>query len=412
VPKVNQAGSINLLVLTALLGIIAFLMLSNLGDFKNRIFSFLYQKPSSFAAAGSLVLQDRKDLTSLETTDVTIRVQLNTPYTPSLTVNSKMPFSLIKETFAAKGGIKGNPSPKPSPLVSPSPTQSIAPSPQPSQNPSLDPSITPSSSTTLKTTSIILAEDPSFTKNAYVIDKNTPNILPLNTSPYIAYYTFSDPSLGTKTLYAKFINSDGSSQIAQSTINLIAIKNPIPTGFSYPSPKPSDFPVATSVPNTMELKYEEVWTYAPFNCYHEDYWHTRYWQGSINPGETMTIPMPYCNFTQFNTGPGADGLFTQAYGMGSFTLTTISPSGQIYTSKTVATDGNYRNLKKCNIQPKTHLSYSGGEGTIESETWSIKLTNTGTTILNNLTLLALSFQNRANMEYANCPQSDWNLVYP
>lgn len=81
--------------------------------------------------------------------------------------------------------------------------------------------INPSPSATVIAQSVVLAEDSNFTQNSQTI--NT-----IATNPFYANYTFSNTQAGIKTLWVKFIASDGSVQTFSSSITLTA-PSPLPS---------------------------------------------------------------------------------------------------------------------------------------------------------------------------------------
>lgn len=85
------------------------------------------------------------------------------------------------------GGGGGDTRPQIQPTQTPAPTQTSSPS-----------------ATPVTTEKVVLAEDPNFTVNKQTLD--------FTTSPIT--YTFSDPTPGPKTLYVKFISSNGKEQNA------------------------------------------------------------------------------------------------------------------------------------------------------------------------------------------------------
>lgn len=87
--------------------------------------------------------------------------------------------------------------------------------------PSPSPSPTPTSGP-VTTVSVVLAEDPNFTINKQELNFTTDLIT----------YTFSNSSAGTKTLYVRFVASDGRTQNGNpypATINLVPVSAPVVT---------------------------------------------------------------------------------------------------------------------------------------------------------------------------------------
>lgn len=114
-------------------------------------------------------------------------------------------------------------SPSPAPVVSPSSNPTKTPTPAASASPSPVVILSPSPSPTPVATvvSAVLAEDSGFTKNAVNVQ--------IASDPSFVNYTFSDTSLGTKTIYAKFKSSDGQEKTFSKSINIVAVASPSPT---------------------------------------------------------------------------------------------------------------------------------------------------------------------------------------
>ncbi len=109
----------------------------------------------------------------------------------------------------------------PVPTPTPGATASSTPTPTSTSTPTPVPTPTP----TYTTVSATLAEDVNFTKNVVTVQ-------PFSSNPTYTNYTFSDSSLGTKTLYVKYTSSFGSVQTFNNSIDLVAQPTPTPTGSS------------------------------------------------------------------------------------------------------------------------------------------------------------------------------------
>ena len=97
----------------------------------------------------------------------------------------------------------------------------LSPPPTPTSTPTTAPSASPTPSPTIAMAAI--AEDSGFTQNVV-------NIMPFTADPTFVNYTFSNSTLGTKTLYAKFTSNTGQTQTFNTSVQLVAIS---------PSPSPS-----------------------------------------------------------------------------------------------------------------------------------------------------------------------------
>lgn len=92
-----------------------------------------------------------------------------------------------------------------------------------------------STSSAVVTQSVVLAEDPGFTVNKQTVNFTTNSFT----------YTFSSANPGTKTLYAKFIASDGQEQNASPFPITITLQTPSPTPTSSPTPSATPTPSPT-----------------------------------------------------------------------------------------------------------------------------------------------------------------------
>lgn len=108
-----------------------------------------------------------------------------------------------------------------SPIPTPTPTPSPSSVPTPTPDTTASPTPTPTPTPGPTTVSAILAEDAGFTKNVVTIQ-------PFSANPTYINYTFSDASLGTKTLYVKYTSSSGSVQTFNNSIDLVAAPTPTP----------------------------------------------------------------------------------------------------------------------------------------------------------------------------------------
>lgn len=147
-------------------------------------------------------------------------------------IKSGTPAVSAKLIVTYDDGAVGSPSPVPTPTPTPTPTSTPIPtqSPTPTPIPTVVP--TPSPTSTPETISMAtLAEDANFTQNVITIS-------PFTASPTYTNYTFSDSSVGTKTLFVKYTSNTGSEQTFNSSIQLVSSTNttsahfPIGLGFN------------------------------------------------------------------------------------------------------------------------------------------------------------------------------------
>ena len=112
-------------------------------------------------------------------------------------------------TYDTGGIVASSPSPTPAvPSPSPAPAQTIA--------------------------MAVMAEDSGFTQNVV-------NIMPFTADPTFVNYTFSNSTLGTKTVYAKFTSSTGQEQTFNTSVQLVAPAVP------SPSPTPTSSSVTSDI---------------------------------------------------------------------------------------------------------------------------------------------------------------------
>lgn len=282
----DQKGVIHLLPLIAAVGLLAFILISNTFFFRDNLFNTLFPKPSSFAtedAPGSVRFVDGSGTTITATSSATAKVRVVTPNWDANSQNRTTTSSLVKEAraehiYSCECGGAGQPccdNSSPSkdayhcgqrngsscledlfctgntcqpPFPSPPPYSQgyYGPTPTPysqgnyySQG-SYIPSPPPTPTPAPITTAIILAEDPGFAKNVKSVGTGTA------IKTYDIDYSFSDSTLGTKTLYVKFKASNGQEQNATPFPAIIKLVKP---GISEPvTPSPTSSPTPTPRP--------------------------------------------------------------------------------------------------------------------------------------------------------------------
>jgi hypothetical protein len=174
-------------------------------------------------------------------------------------------------------------------------------------------------------------------------------------------------------------------------------------------------PAALAGPNSpgsttgLSLVYEYRSGYPPNECYHEDSIHTRSWAGSLNPGESFRLSLPFCTSTQYRSGPGAAGFMMEVSGSGTFTATATSPSGVVYQAHLVSTTNNKQTWKRCNLQPSFNATTQTGTGTIEPGVWTLVFTNTSSRLARDVGVKGLVSQAVSSRQQTNCPSQDWNF---
>lgn len=79
----------------------------------------------------------------------------------------------------------------------------------------------------VKTIKVVIAENPNFSTNVVELTH-------FNLGSNIIDYPFSDPTPGTKLVYAKFIANSGEEQVFSDSVDLVTIPSPTPTPVTYP----------------------------------------------------------------------------------------------------------------------------------------------------------------------------------
>jgi hypothetical protein len=178
-------------------------------------------------------------------------------------------------------------------------------------------------------------------------------------------------------------------------------------------------PAAASAATGMVLTYEykEPNSYpAPDYCYHEDDYHIRNWQGTLAPGESFTVPLRFCTYTESPTGPSGEGFMYKteiADRRVSISLRAVFPDGT--TTKLAHTTTYPGELWGC-VMPAVKPSYRP-EGTfvtlIEPGTYQVIVTNTGTRTISTKSPLQETiwvFMGYLNAQQGQCPPEDQNIV--
>lgn len=160
----------------------------------------------------------------------------------------------------------------------------------------------------------------------------------------------------------------------------------------------------------LTLVYEARTGYAPWDCYHEDSYHVRWWAGDLAAGGQFEVVLPFCTFGQYPSGPGGAGFLFGVTGNGSFSLVAISPSGTVYPAHLVGQQRGTVELRRCIVPPYFDLALQVGVGTIEPGLWKVVLTNTGNRLARDLTVRVEVNQAVADWQKAVCPSQDWNFT--
>ncbi|MBI4492807.1 MAG: hypothetical protein HY690_08460 [Chloroflexi bacterium] len=150
--------------------------------------------------------------------------------------------------------------------------------------------------------------------------------------------------------------------------------------------------------------------YAPWDCYHEDSYHDRVWAGSLAPGESFAVALPFCTFDQFVSGPGGAGFLMRSYGSGHFSLAAVSPSGLVYPAHLMSTKGGSEDWRRCIVQPRFDAVQQIGFGTIEPGVWTVAFANLGDRLARSLSLQITVNQAGSGWQQAVCPAQDWNFT--
>lgn len=150
--------------------------------------------------------------------------------------------------------------------------------------------------------------------------------------------------------------------------------------------------------------------YPPLDCYHEDSFHARIWSGSLGPGESFQVALPFCSFDQYPSGPGGAGFLMGSSGSGRFSLQARSPSGVDYPAQLVGTKRSTEEWRRCIVQPSFNAAQQVGIGTIEPGLWSVVFTNLGDRLARSVSLQVTVNQAVSSWQEANCPSQDWNFT--
>lgn len=212
-PRLNQKGAVQFLIpLILLVGIIAGVYLVREGP-------KIFQPKATVGANIFFVDSSGSEVTT--TTTAMVNVKVISPEWPQPTIEPT-PTSTITPVSTNKPGPKPRPTGKPKPTSKPKPTKT--------------PRVLGESASLVTTINVVLAEDPNFTVNVQTLNFTTDPIT----------YTFSNPDLGLKTLYAKFISSIGTEQNA-SPFPATIILEIAPISIPSPSPAPANFGKALKI---------------------------------------------------------------------------------------------------------------------------------------------------------------------
>jgi hypothetical protein len=169
--------------------------------------------------------------------------------------------------------------------------------------------------------------------------------------------------------------------------------------------------VAAGRTATLDLVSERWTTYAPTQCYHEDSLHERAWAGTLAAGQSLTIPLRFCDYTAASggVGPGGDAFMAGVSGRGALALTVTSPSGTVYQSHSWPSAGGKTSAwRKCATPPQM-TAYDTMIGTIEPGVWTVMLRNTGARSATDITLLVNVMMPYGWWQQQNCPPADQSL---
>lgn len=215
-----------LLILLAAAGIIIYLTLSSVVSFKNKLFTQLYPKSVSKAAAAPIVFK------SPEGQILPVNA-VNIPLTQSTDIKIELSSTL------------GSPQPSPTPTSSPTPTTIESPTPSPTPIPSATPALSVTSAAQdIGTTSPSTQETWTI---SYKVAESTEELdeaqyEPYTREPTVIDYTFDDV-LGTKYIWVEFKDSAGKTDRKVAQIELIS-EAPTPT----PQPSATNTPSSTPKP--------------------------------------------------------------------------------------------------------------------------------------------------------------------
>lgn len=150
--------------------------------------------------------------------------------------------------------------------------------------------------------------------------------------------------------------------------------------------------------NGMSLVREQGGVPGNFGCYYEDSSHSRTWGGTLNPGQSFDVQLPFCTRDVLPSGPGGTGFLFALEGRGQFDLVATSASGAVYRAHVLSTGP-----ARCLVPP----DYMAG--TIEPGRWTVTLTNTSDRAARDVYLQVNVHMTWQWWQEGYCPSVDWNF---
>lgn len=215
---------------------------------------FLIKNPQIFRSrAGSepIVFKDingqplpTKDNAMPYTSSTKIKIEITAPHPPTQQTVLGQAIDMLKERAKGKPQTKSTPTPSPTTESSPSPAVTPSPTPTPS----------PTTQEKMTTVSYKLAEDPT------TLETIPPQ--PYNTEPTVLDYEFKDQTPGIKSIFVKFIFSDGT--VSDARIRQIELVAAPSSGVTFKTYKGLDFPWGLSSKGVstytdwLSTKYDEA----------------------------------------------------------------------------------------------------------------------------------------------------------
>jgi hypothetical protein len=152
-----------------------------------------------------------------------------------------------------------------------------------------------------------------------------------------------------------------------------------------------------------QIDSESAGRFPDLDCYHEDSWHLRMWSGSLSPGQSFSVVLPFCTDPP---SPGGAVLRLTASSQGSLAVYAVSPSGEVYDAHLQPATSKKPSLQVragCVLSP-TYLS-----SVIEPGTWTVVIQNTGTRTVKDISFIVEVNMTFQSWQMSVCPPEDWNF---
>ncbi len=151
------------------------------------------------------------------------------------------------------------------------------------------------------------------------------------------------------------------------------------------------------------------------DCYREDSQSQRVWQGTMGPGDTFQITLPFCTFEQSIGGGGNSGALVRVIAKGNMTLTATDPQGVVYSGYVLESYPPKSSIRKC-ILAETKWYWWGspynnwvGVGSVLTGTWTATITNVGDHTVRDIYLEAFVTVFLPGTQQYYCDPAEWRF---